>query len=96
MDRCAWSMNVAGRTMMTALKTLIFTVLVPGTVAILIPYRIVSSAVARGPISTGSLHYFGLLVIPAASSYRVIRGPDPASANTAGSERPCRFSASAV
>jgi protein-S-isoprenylcysteine O-methyltransferase Ste14 len=50
--------------MVTALKTLIFTVLVPGSVAILIPYRIVLSTGARGPISTGSLHYFGLLVIP--------------------------------
>jgi len=39
---------------MTALKTLIFTVLVPVTVAILIPCRNVLSAGARGPISTGS------------------------------------------
>ncbi len=54
--------------MMTALKTMIFTVLVPGTVAVLIPYRIVSSAGARGTIAIGGLpyfvHYFGLAVIP--------------------------------
>lgn len=50
--------------MMTALKTLIFTVLVPGTVAMLIPYGIVSSAGVRGTIEIGSAHYCGLLLIP--------------------------------
>lgn len=49
---------------MTALKTLIFTVIVPGTVAILIPYRIVASAGGRATIAQGPLHYFGLLMIP--------------------------------
>jgi protein-S-isoprenylcysteine O-methyltransferase Ste14 len=50
--------------MMTALKTLIFTVFVPGTVAVLIPYRIVSSASAGRTVAIGSFHYLGLAVIP--------------------------------
>jgi protein-S-isoprenylcysteine O-methyltransferase Ste14 len=49
--------------MITALKTLIFTVFVPGTVAIWIPYRILSSAGSRGSISIGGVRYFGLAVI---------------------------------
>jgi protein-S-isoprenylcysteine O-methyltransferase Ste14 len=48
--------------MITALKSLIFTLLVPGTVAILVPYWIVSSG-ARGTIARGSLHYIGLPLI---------------------------------
>lgn len=49
--------------MITALKTLIFTVFVPGTVAIWIPYRILSSAGSRGTISIGGFRYVGLAVI---------------------------------
>lgn len=50
--------------MTTALKTLIFTVIVPGTVAILIPYRILSSAVTRGTLAIDGFRHVGLLVIP--------------------------------
>ena len=49
--------------MVTVLKTLIFSVLVPGTVAIWIPYRILSSAGSRGTISIGGFRYFGLVVM---------------------------------
>jgi protein-S-isoprenylcysteine O-methyltransferase Ste14 len=49
--------------MSTALKTVIFTLFVPGTVAIWIPYGILSSAGAGGTISTGGFRYFGLAVI---------------------------------
>ncbi len=48
---------------MTALKTLIFTVLVPGTVAVLVPYRLVSSPTARGTAAIGSFRYFGIVLI---------------------------------
>jgi len=50
--------------MTTALKTLIFTVIVPGTVAILVPYRILSSPGASGTLAIVGFRYFGLLVIP--------------------------------
>ncbi len=50
---------------MTALKTLIFTVLVPGTVAVLLPYRLASSPAARGSLPLGSLRYFGFVLIVA-------------------------------
>lgn len=43
--------------MTTALKTLIFTVIVPGTVAILVPYRVLSSPVTRGTLA---IAYVGL------------------------------------
>src|SRR6185369_2230852 len=46
-----------------ALKTLIFTVLVPGTVAIWIPYRILSPAGSRVAISIGAFRYFGFVVM---------------------------------
>jgi protein-S-isoprenylcysteine O-methyltransferase Ste14 len=49
--------------MITALKTLIFNLFVPGTVAIWIPYRILSSAGTSGTISIGGFRYFGLAVI---------------------------------
>src|SRR5713101_2489823 len=48
---------------MTALKTLIFTVLVPGTVAVLVPYRLVSSPTGRGTVALGSFRYFGVVLI---------------------------------
>jgi protein-S-isoprenylcysteine O-methyltransferase Ste14 len=50
---------------MTALKTLIFTVLVPGTVAILLPYRLASSPGTRGSLTLGSFRYFGFVLIVA-------------------------------
>lgn len=48
---------------MTALKTLIFTVLVPGTVAVLVPYRLVSSPTARATLAIGSFRYLGAVLI---------------------------------
>src|SRR5438045_2030067 len=48
---------------MIALKTLIFTVLVPGTVAGLIPYRILSSAAENGTIAIGGVRYLGMVLI---------------------------------
>jgi protein-S-isoprenylcysteine O-methyltransferase Ste14 len=48
---------------MNALKTLIFTVLVPGTVAVLIPYRLASSPAARGSMPLGNFRYFGFVLI---------------------------------
>jgi len=44
---------------MTAIKTLIFTVLVPGTVAVWIPMRILSASGARSSISLDALRYLG-------------------------------------
>jgi protein-S-isoprenylcysteine O-methyltransferase Ste14 len=46
---------------MNALKTIIFTVLVPGTVAVLIPYRLALSPTARGSLPLGSFRYLGVL-----------------------------------
>ena len=48
---------------MTAIKTLIFTLLVPGTVAVLLPYRLASSPAARGSLPLGSFRYFGFVLI---------------------------------
>ena len=48
---------------MIVIKTLIFTVLVPGSVGVLIPLRLISSPSARGSLSLGSFHYIGLPVI---------------------------------
>jgi protein-S-isoprenylcysteine O-methyltransferase Ste14 len=48
---------------MNAFKTLIFTILAPGTVAVLLPYRLVSSPAARGSLPMGDLRYSGLLFI---------------------------------
>jgi len=48
---------------MIVIKTLIFTVLVPGTVAVLIPLRLISAPAARGSLSMGSLRYVGLAAI---------------------------------
>ena len=44
---------------MTALKTLIFTVIMPGTVAVYIPYWLLSSP--SPPLPIGVVRYFGLL-----------------------------------
>ena len=49
---------------MNVLKTLLFTVLVPGTVAVLLPYWMVSSAPNRA-LALGSLRYTGLALIAA-------------------------------
>ena len=46
--------------MLVAIKTLIFTVLVPGTIAVWIPYRLVASPGPRGSIPLGSFRYAGL------------------------------------
>lgn len=46
--------------MLVAIKTLIFTVLVPGTVAVWIPYRLVSSPGTRGSIPLGNFRFAGL------------------------------------
>ena len=48
---------------MTALKTLIFTILAPGTVAVWLPLLIVSSPGARGSISLYGFRYAGLIGI---------------------------------
>lgn len=48
---------------MTAFKSLIFTFLVPGTVAVLIPYRLGSSATALGNVPIGGFRYFGVGLI---------------------------------
>jgi protein-S-isoprenylcysteine O-methyltransferase Ste14 len=48
---------------MIALKTLIFTLLVPGAVAVWIPYRLVSPPGSRGTIPLGGLRYAGLPAI---------------------------------
>jgi len=50
---------------MNALKTLIFTILVPGTLAVVIPYRLAASSAARGTIPLGGLRYFGLVFFAA-------------------------------
>jgi protein-S-isoprenylcysteine O-methyltransferase Ste14 len=50
---------------MNAFKTLIFTVLVPGTVAVLLPYRLGSSPGARGSVPLGSFRYFGFILVVA-------------------------------
>ena len=46
---------------MNALKTLIFTILVPGTLAVVIPYRLAASPAARGTMPLGSSPNFGLV-----------------------------------
>jgi protein-S-isoprenylcysteine O-methyltransferase Ste14 len=45
------------------LKTLIFTLVVPGTVTILIPYWLLSSRSASPPMQIGPLRYLGVLPI---------------------------------
>src|SRR5262249_22206884 len=47
---------------MTALKTLIFTVLVPGTVTVLVPYRLLGPS-SPSAISLGGFRLFGLFFI---------------------------------
>jgi protein-S-isoprenylcysteine O-methyltransferase Ste14 len=44
-----------------AIKTLIFTILAPGTVTVLVPYLLVSSSTARFSVELGTLRYFGLI-----------------------------------
>jgi protein-S-isoprenylcysteine O-methyltransferase Ste14 len=46
---------------MTALKTLIFTVIMPGAVTVYIPYWLLSSPSAPAPLPIGVFRYFGLL-----------------------------------
>lgn len=46
---------------MTALKTLIFTVIMPGTVTVYIPYWLLSSPSAPLPLPLGLWRYLGLL-----------------------------------
>lgn len=48
---------------MTALKTLLFTILVPGTVAVFIPLSLLNSASASGTVPVGSLRYGGLVLL---------------------------------
>ena len=48
---------------MVALKTLIFTVLVPGTVTVYIPYRLLSSADSAQRLQLGAFRYFGVIMI---------------------------------
>jgi protein-S-isoprenylcysteine O-methyltransferase Ste14 len=48
---------------MVALKTLIFTILVPGTVTIYIPYLLLSSATAAQRMPLGVFRYFGVILI---------------------------------
>jgi protein-S-isoprenylcysteine O-methyltransferase Ste14 len=45
------------------LKTALFTVLVPGTVTILVPYYLLSSRTNGPPLNSGVLRYFGVLPI---------------------------------
>ncbi|HUS12268.1 MAG TPA: isoprenylcysteine carboxylmethyltransferase family protein [Pyrinomonadaceae bacterium] len=46
---------------MVLIKTIIFTIFIPGTVTILIPYWLLSSASAPTPIQLGAFRYFGML-----------------------------------
>ncbi len=48
---------------MVALKTLIFTILVPGTVTVYIPYWILSSTSSTGDAPLGIARYFGVILI---------------------------------
>jgi protein-S-isoprenylcysteine O-methyltransferase Ste14 len=48
---------------MAVLKTLIFTILVPGTVTVCIPYWILSWQPARPPLPLGVFRYFGVVPI---------------------------------
>jgi len=50
---------------MNAFKTLIFTVLVPGTIAVLLPCRLASSPTAPGSVPLDSVRYFGFVLIAA-------------------------------
>ena len=50
---------------MNAIKTLIFTILVPGMLAVLIPYRLASSPAAQGALPLGTFRYFGFVFIVA-------------------------------
>src|SRR6266550_8136450 len=48
---------------MIVIKTLIFTVVVPGTVAVLLPQWLLSSPGARGSLAFGIFRYLGILLI---------------------------------
>jgi len=48
---------------MPLIKTLIFTVLVPGAVAVYIPYRVLSSRTAAASLEIGRLRLLGILLI---------------------------------
>ena len=48
---------------MVALKTLVFTILVPGTVTVLVPYLLLSSGSARFSLAIGPVRYFGWVPI---------------------------------
>ncbi len=48
---------------MAAIKTLIFTVLVPGSVAVYLPHLLVSSPGSPGTLSLDGFHYAGLVLI---------------------------------
>ena len=48
---------------MVLLKTLIFTVIVPGTVTVLVPYLLLSSRNAPPPLQIGPLRYLGVPVL---------------------------------
>lgn len=50
---------------MNALKTLIFTILVPGTLAVFIPYRFASAPDGSGTLLLGGFRYFGLVLVTA-------------------------------
>jgi protein-S-isoprenylcysteine O-methyltransferase Ste14 len=50
---------------MNAIKTLIFTILVPGTVAVLVPYRLASSPAARESMPLGSFRLIGVVLLVA-------------------------------
>ena len=45
---------------MTALKTLLFTILVPGTVTVLVPYLLLTSGFQLFPVEIGALRILGL------------------------------------
>lgn len=50
---------------MNAIKTLIFTILVPGTVAVFLPYRLASSSAARGSTALSNFRFIGIVLLVA-------------------------------
>jgi protein-S-isoprenylcysteine O-methyltransferase Ste14 len=48
---------------MVLLKTIIFTIIVPGTVLVWMPYRLLSSSSVSNPFDTAGLRYFGVIPI---------------------------------
>jgi protein-S-isoprenylcysteine O-methyltransferase Ste14 len=57
------SANMALRKTMTALKTLLFTVILPGAATVYIPYWLLSSPSAPAPMPIGGFRYIGWLPI---------------------------------